>query len=56
MIDFILFGDDDGFVSTVNVDDVFAFQNSTAVPEPSCTLLLVSVVTGIAARKRKARR
>lgn len=56
MIDFILSGDDDGFVSTVNVDDVLALQNSTAVPEPSATLLLVSVVTGIAARKRKARR
>jgi hypothetical protein len=55
-IDFILAGDDDGFVTTVNVDDVIALQNTSAVPEPGTALLLASIITGFAARSRIGRR
>ena len=48
-------GDDDGFVSTLSVDDVIAIQDTTAVPEPSGAVLVVSVIAGIAARARNAR-
>lgn len=54
-IDFILAGDDDGFVTTVNVDDVIAIQDASAVPEPTAAVLVVSLIAGVAARGRKAR-
>lgn len=53
--DLVLGGDDDGFVSTLSVDDVIAIQDTTAVPEPSGAVLVVSVIAGIAARARNAR-
>lgn len=55
MIDFILAGDDDGFISTVNVDDVIAIQDTSAVPEPTGTVLVFSLLAGVAARTRKNR-